>query len=202
MRAKRKALRRADDLLAAGLIPLERRAAIEAVAARYALALTADIAELIDTADAHDPIARQFVPDDAELESRPEEMADPIGDDAHSPVKGIVHRYPDRVLLKPVHVCAAYCRFCFRREAVGRARPLSRAQLEDRRGLFDVTYRRFFFVDKYPEIADRFDGMLLGATGDEYDEYDEPDVDSGERPANWTAAERCSSCIRRASARR
>ena len=110
MRAKRKALRRADDLLAAGLIPLERRAAIEAVAARYALALTADIAELIDTADAHDPIARQFVPDDAELESRPEEMADPIGDDAHSPVKGIVHRYPDRVLLKPVHVCAAYCR--------------------------------------------------------------------------------------------
>ena len=130
MRAKRKALRRADDLLAAGLIPLERRAAIEAVAARYALALTADIAELIDTADAHDPIARQFVPDDAELESRPEEMADPIGDDAHSPVKGIVHRYPDRVLLKPVHVCAAYCRFCFRREAVGRARPLSRAQLD------------------------------------------------------------------------
>ena len=60
MRAKRKALRRADDLLAAGLIPLERRAAIEAVAARYALALTADVAELIDTADAHDPIARQY----------------------------------------------------------------------------------------------------------------------------------------------
>ncbi len=130
MRAKRKALRRADDLLAAGLIPLERRAAIEAVAARYSLALTADIAELIDTADAHDPIARQFVPDDAELESRSEEMVDPIGDDAHSTVKGIVHRYPDRVLLKPVHVCAAYCRFCFRREAVGRARPLSRAQLD------------------------------------------------------------------------
>jgi len=130
MRAKRKALRRADDLLAAGLIPLERRAAIEAVAARYSLALTADIAELIDTADAHDPIARQFVPDDAELASRPEEMVDPIGDDAHSPVEGIVHRYPDRVLLKPVHVCAAYGRFCFRREAVGRARALSRAQLD------------------------------------------------------------------------
>src|SRR5215467_29052 len=130
MRATRKTLRRADDLLAAGLVPRERRAAIEAVTARYALALTADVVELVDRGDAHDPIARQFVPDDAELESRPEEMIDPIGDDAHSPVTGIVHRYPDRVLLKPVHICAAYCRFCFRREAVGRARPLSRAQLD------------------------------------------------------------------------
>jgi lysine 2,3-aminomutase len=46
-------------------------------------------------------------------------LADPIGDHAHSPVKGIVHRYPDRVLFKLVHVCAVYCRFCFRREMVG-----------------------------------------------------------------------------------
>jgi lysine 2,3-aminomutase len=129
MRSARQTLRRPDDLIAAGLIPRERRAAIEAVAARYALALTADVAELIDPADPHDPIARQFVPDPAELDSRPEEMADPIGDDAHSPVEGIVHRYPDRVLLKPVHVCAVYCRFCFRREVVGQGRALSRDQL-------------------------------------------------------------------------
>ncbi len=77
------------------------------------------MAELIDTADANDPIARQFIPDVAELETRPVERADPIGDDAHSPVEGVVHRYPDRVLLKLVHVCAVYCRFCFRREMVG-----------------------------------------------------------------------------------
>ena len=57
-----------------------------------------------------------------ELESGEGESADPIGDDAHSPVEGIVHRYPDRVLLKLVHVCAVYCRFCFRREMVGPAR--------------------------------------------------------------------------------
>ena len=49
----------------------------------------------------------------------PEERADPIGDDAWSPVKGIVHRYPDRVLLKALHACPVYCRFCFRREMVG-----------------------------------------------------------------------------------
>jgi lysine 2,3-aminomutase len=129
MRPLRQTLRSPDDLIAAGLAPRERRAELERVVARYALALTPDVAELIEPAAAHDPIARQFVPDAAELATQPEEMADPIGDDAHSPVAGIVHRYPDRVLLKPVHVCAVYCRFCFRRETVGRARALSRAEL-------------------------------------------------------------------------
>jgi lysine 2,3-aminomutase len=130
MGAARKALRRPDDLIAAGLLPPERRAEIEAVAARYALALTDDIVELIDAADPSDPVARQFIPDPAELDTRPEERADPIGDASHSPVTGIVHRYPDRVLLKPVHVCAAYCRFCFRREVVGRERGLSPQELD------------------------------------------------------------------------
>jgi lysine 2,3-aminomutase len=130
MRRKRKPLRRADDLLAAGLISAERRAGIEAVAARYALALTADLADLVDATEPSDPIARQFIPDEAELARRPEESEDPIGDGIHSPLKGIVHRYPDRVLLKPVHVCAAYCRFCFRREVVGRERALSRGELD------------------------------------------------------------------------
>ena len=129
MKPARKTLRRPDELVAAGLIAHERRGEIEAVAARYALALTAEVAELIDPADPRDPIARQFVPAAAELDARPEEMADPIGDGAHSPVEGIVHRYPDRVLLKLVHVCPVYCRFCFRREMVGpgRRRALSRA---------------------------------------------------------------------------
>ncbi len=102
-----------------GLAPPERRAALEAVAARYALALPEALAELIDPHDPHDPIARQFVPDAAELDVQSQELADPIGDDAHSPVDGIVHRYPDRVLLKLTPVCAVYCRFCFRREMVG-----------------------------------------------------------------------------------
>ncbi|QDZ11256.1 lysine-2,3-aminomutase-like protein [Devosia ginsengisoli] len=92
---------------------------LDAVAARYAIAITPDVAALIDAADPDDPIARQFVPDAAELVTTPEERADPIGDLSHSPVEGIVHRYPDRVLLKAVHVCPVYCRFCFRREMVG-----------------------------------------------------------------------------------
>ena len=68
---------------------------------------------------ADDPLALQFLPDAREINSLVYESADPIGDDAHSPVPGIVHRYPDRVLLKAAHACAVYCRFCFRREMIG-----------------------------------------------------------------------------------
>ncbi len=112
-------LRSIDDLAAAGLA--EHDPMLEEVAARYAVAVSPALVDLIDPADPNDPIARQFVPSVAELVTRPEERADPIGDLSHSPVEGIVHRYPDRVLLKAVHVCPVYCRFCFRREMVGPA---------------------------------------------------------------------------------
>jgi lysine 2,3-aminomutase len=112
-------LRTADDLVEAGLVAAARRDAVAAVAGRYAVAITPAMAALIDPADPADPIARQFVPDPAELVQLPEERPDPIGDLTNSPVEGIVHRYPDRVLLKAVHVCPVYCRFCFRREMVG-----------------------------------------------------------------------------------
>ncbi|QFY61720.1 lysine-2,3-aminomutase-like protein [Rhizobium grahamii] len=108
-----------SDLSEAGLLQGRDKAELEKVSARYAIAVTPTIAGLIDPTDPVDPIALQFVPDTAELHVTPEERADPIGDHAHSPVEGIVHRYPDRVLLKAVHVCPVYCRFCFRREMVG-----------------------------------------------------------------------------------
>ncbi|HJS32536.1 MAG TPA: lysine-2,3-aminomutase-like protein [Alphaproteobacteria bacterium] len=111
--------RSAAELVAAGAAGSERAGEIAAVAARYAVAVTPAMLELIDAGDSADPIARQFVPDARELDARPEERPDPIGDWTHSPVKGVVHRYPDRVLLKPTHACAVYCRFCFRREMVG-----------------------------------------------------------------------------------
>lgn len=93
--------------------------ALERVAARYAVAITPAMEALIDPADPHDPIAAQFRPDTRELQTLADENADPIGDAAHSPCPGIVHRYPDRCLLTPLHVCAVYCRYCFRREVVG-----------------------------------------------------------------------------------
>src|SRR3984957_18679633 len=112
-------LREPAELVAHGLAAAADLPDLEKVAARYAVAVTPDIAALIDRDDPDDPIARQFIPGAEELVAQPGESADPIGDHAHSPVPGIVHRYPDRVLFKLVHVCAVYCRFCFRREMVG-----------------------------------------------------------------------------------
>jgi len=122
-------LRQPAELVAYGLARPTDLSDLEKVAARYAVAVTADIAALIDPGDSDDPIARQFSPSVEELTTRPGENADPIGDHAFSPVSGIVHRYPDRVLFKLVHVCAVYCRFCFRREMVGpgKATALSQA---------------------------------------------------------------------------
>ena len=107
------------DLRDTGLVDDDQAQALRDVADRYAISLTPTVAGLIDRTDPADPIARQYLPTSAELLRRPDERDDPIGDGPHSPVPGIVHRYPDRVLLKAVHVCPVYCRFCFRREMVG-----------------------------------------------------------------------------------
>jgi lysine 2,3-aminomutase len=107
------------SLIEAGLAAPERFAELEAVASRYAIGVTRALAALVEPGDPADPIARQFVPDARELIRDPAERDDPIGDDAMSPINGLVHRYPDRVLIKLVAACAVYCRFCFRRERVG-----------------------------------------------------------------------------------
>ncbi|MBV8088547.1 MAG: lysine-2,3-aminomutase-like protein, partial [Alphaproteobacteria bacterium] len=98
----------------------DREEEIRKIAQRFAVALTPEMAALIDPADPADPIAAQFIPSQAELGVTSEELADPIGDERWSPLPGIVHRYPDRVLLKPTLLCPIYCRFCFRRETVGK----------------------------------------------------------------------------------
>ncbi len=113
---------------------------MEAVAARYATAISPALVDVIRAAGPR--LARQFVPDMRELETTPQERSDPIGDETHSPVKGIVHRYPDRVLLMPTLTCAVYCRFCFRRETVGSAGNLSPAELDAALG----------YIRAHPEI--------------------------------------------------
>ncbi len=113
----RRLLRTPEDLIAAGLVPPEQREALAAVAQDYATAIPPAFLDLIEQPD--DPIGIQVIPSPEELLVTPEERSDPIGDDALSPVPGIVHRYADRALLKPLLVCPLYCRFCFRREHVG-----------------------------------------------------------------------------------
>lgn len=137
-------LRTPGELVETGLVAPEKLPEIEAVAERYAVAISPAMAALIDRSDPNDPVARQFVPDADELTISPEERDDPIGDLAHSPVEGIVHRYPDRVLLKAVHVCPVYCRFCFRREMVG---PQGLGTLSP-----DALDRAFAYIADHPEI--------------------------------------------------
>jgi len=105
---------------------------LEQVARKYAVAVSPHLLSLVDPADPNDPIARQFLPSLDELITRADELADPIGDDVHSPVAGIVHRHKDRVLFKAVAACPVYCRFCFRREMIGPGKDnaLSKAAFE------------------------------------------------------------------------
>ena len=114
---EQRTLRDADALAAAGLIDPAQVTRVAAVERRYAVAVTPAMRALIE--HLNDPIGRQFIPALAELHTAPHESPDPIGDDALSPLKGVVRRYTDRALLKPLLVCPVYCRFCFRREHVG-----------------------------------------------------------------------------------
>lgn len=118
-----KQLRTLADLERAGLVADASASDLQEIARRYAIAITPEMAAIIRRGDAEDPIARQFVPDGRELEQAPTERADPIGDHVHEKLPGLVHRYPDRVLLKVTHACPVYCRFCFRREMVGPGGP-------------------------------------------------------------------------------
>jgi lysine 2,3-aminomutase len=106
-----------DDLIAAGLVERGAAEVLSEVAARYSVAVPPAAAQLMTHPD--DPIGRQFLPRAEELRLLPEERVDPIGDGAHEVVTGLIHRYPDRVLLKLTSVCPVYCRFCFRRASVG-----------------------------------------------------------------------------------
>ena len=110
-------IRTADGVVASGLAPAGALPALEAVAQLYAIAIPPDLRVLIGDPD--DPIGRQVVPHGDELVLAAHEGADPTGDARFSPVEGVVRRYPDRALLKPLLACPVYCRFCFRRAHVG-----------------------------------------------------------------------------------
>lgn len=105
------------EMVAEGLVPAAAADALRPVEAAFRIRMTAAMRDAV--AAPEDAVARQFVPSVAELTIRDEELGDPIGDDTHSPVAGLTHRYPDRVILHVTKTCEVYCRFCFRREAVG-----------------------------------------------------------------------------------
>jgi len=112
---------------------------------KLALSIPPYFFNLIDPADENCPIRSQIVPRVQETHAAPWEMSDPCGEDAHSPVPGLVHRYPDRVLFLVTDRCAAYCRYCTR------SRMVSNAAGYDFHPEFD---RQIEYVRQHPEIRD------------------------------------------------
>jgi lysine 2,3-aminomutase len=102
------------------LTPEEQAGAVLANT-KLALGITPYFFNLIDPADENCPIRRQVVPRIEETNTAPWEMSDPCGEDSHSPVPGLVHRYPDRVLFLVTDRCASYCRYCTRSRLVSNA---------------------------------------------------------------------------------
>lgn len=123
----------------------ERAGAILAGESKLALAITPHFFNLIDPNDPDCPIRRQVIPRLEETVQAPWEMADPCGEDSHSPVPGLVHRYPDRVLFLVTDRCAAYCRYCTR------SRLVSNASGYDFHPEFD---RQIAYIESHPEIRD------------------------------------------------
>jgi lysine 2,3-aminomutase len=103
------------------LTPEERAGAILAGESKLAMAITPYFFNLIDPSDENCPVRRQVIPRLEETSTAPWEMLDPVGEDSHSPVPGLVHRYPDRVLFLVTDRCAAYCRYCTRSRLVSNA---------------------------------------------------------------------------------
>jgi len=110
------------------------------------LAITPYYASLLDKYNPQQPLRRTVVPVSAEYVRSPGEAIDPLGEDHHSPVPGLVHRYPDRVLLLVTGFCATYCRYCTRSRLVGNAGRFasSKSQLE----------RAVAYIESSPSVRD------------------------------------------------
>lgn len=126
------------------LTPEERAGTILANS-KLSMAITPYFFNLIDPADENCPIRRQVIPRIEETNLAPWEMSDPCGEDSHSPVPGLVHRYPDRVLFLVTDRCAAYCRYCTR------SRLVSNASGYDFHPEFD---RQLDYIRRTPSIRD------------------------------------------------
>ncbi|MBM3566830.1 MAG: lysine-2,3-aminomutase-like protein [Alphaproteobacteria bacterium] len=122
--APKAGVRTVADLVRLGFMDPARAAPAEIAARAFPVLLTAEVLASA-AADPADPVLRQYMPAADELAVTQGERTDPIGDAAHSPLRGLVHRHPDRVLLMPTEACAVHCRFCFRRHALGNPETLS-----------------------------------------------------------------------------
>ncbi|MGD1030132.1 MAG: KamA family radical SAM protein [Opitutaceae bacterium] len=123
----------------------EEKAGCEFASHKLALAITPYFFNLIDRANPECPIRKQVVPRSDESVVSEEEMLDSLGEDEHSPIPGLVHRYPDRVLFLVTDRCASYCRYCTR------SRLVSNAQDYNFHPEYEMGLR---YIEAHPEIRD------------------------------------------------
>jgi len=115
----RQALRAEEDLARVVDLTADERRGIAATASVFRLAVTPYYASLMDPSHPFCPVRMQAIPVAAEARSAPGDLRDPLGEDRHRPVRAVVHKYPDRVLLLASDHCAVYCRHCTRRRITG-----------------------------------------------------------------------------------
>ncbi len=112
---------------------------------KLSLAITPYFFNLIDRNDPNCPIRKQVIPRSGEMQLSSDEMLDSLGEDAHSPVPGLVHRYPDRVLFLVTDRCASYCRYCTRSRLVSNAQDYN----------FHPEYEQALrYIEAHPEVRD------------------------------------------------
>ncbi len=134
-----------DDLERYLDLTLDERAGALHANKKLALAITPYFFNLIDPSDQNDPIRQQVIPKKGETAVAPEELLDPVGEEGTSPVPGIVHRYPDRVLFLVTDRCAAYCRYCTRSRLVSNAQDYN----------FHPEYESGLeYIRQHPEVRD------------------------------------------------
>ena len=138
-------------------LSLEEEKGVEQCLQSFRMAITPYFASLMDPEDRNCPIRKQAVPTGLEVRYSDSDMADPLHEDVDSPVDGLTHRYPDRVLLLVTDQCSMYCRHCTRRRmAGGTDRPRSKEQID-----LAIDYIR-----RTPKVRDVLisggDGLLIG----------------------------------------
>jgi len=145
MRHSVTSLERFEELLGVQF-PKEQQGRFAETVERFPIAVTPYYLSLIDVNNLeNDPVFKQSFPSPLELNTCSTEMHDPLGEDKDSPVPGITHRYPDRVLLLVSNMCAMYCRHCTRKRKVGDV-----DSIPDR----DTILGAIDYIRKTPEIRD------------------------------------------------
>ncbi|MGI8982601.1 MAG: KamA family radical SAM protein [Pirellulaceae bacterium] len=141
----RNRIRKLDQLDRMLILSDDEREALVKGESMLPVGITPYYMSLLDREDPMQPLRRTVVPVTGEFVRTPGEADDPLGEDGHSPTPGLVHRYPDRVLLLALDFCSTYCRYCTRSRVVGHGEIMPNEQRLE---------KAFEYIRQTPQIRD------------------------------------------------